>query len=69
MSSKWTLIGTNALETWNPENAIKDPKEKARLRYERKKKAFKWGMYIDRMKVEKPKKNFKKEEKDPSELD
>ena len=69
MSSKWTLIGTNALETWNPENVATDPKEKARLRYERKKKTFKWGIYIDRMKVEKPKKNFKKEEKDLLELD
>lgn len=69
MSSKWTLIGTNALETWNPENTVTDPKEKARLRYERRKKAFKWGMHIDRMKVKKPKKKFKKEEKDLLELD
>lgn len=61
MSSKWTKVATNALEEWNPENIAEDPKEKARLRWERKKKNFKWGMKVSEMKPEKPKKNYKKD--------
>lgn len=61
MSSKWTKVATNALEEWNPEKIAEDPKEKARLRWERKKKNFKWGMKVSEMKFEKPKKNYKKD--------
>ena len=41
MSSKWTKVGTNALENWNPEYNIQDPKEKVKIRFERERKSFK----------------------------
>ena len=61
MSKKWTLIGTSALEQWLPEAEEIDPKEKARLRWNRRKKAFKWKMKIDRMATIKPKRNIQKD--------
>ena len=64
MSKEWTVVGTNALESWEPENAVSDPKEKARIRWEKRHKAFIWGMDINRMETQKPKKNHKKEDED-----
>lgn len=62
MSKKWTVIGTNALESWEPENTVSDPKEKARIRWEKRHKAFKWGMNVRQMKPQKLKKNHRKED-------
>lgn len=59
MSNKWTIIGTNALESWNPEYNIKDPKEKAKIHSKRKYKFFKNGMKINKMQIIKPKKVLK----------
>lgn len=50
--SKWTFIGTNALEKY-------DLKEEA---LKRKRKAFALGIKTNKMKTEKPKKIFKREE-------
>ena len=61
MSSKWTKIGTNALESWNPEYNIKDLKEREKIRSERERKSFKNWMKINKMKIQKPKKIFKED--------
>lgn len=62
MSKEWKLVGTSALDQWLPETEVIDPKEKARIRWNRRKKAFKWKMKIDRMATTKPpKKNIQKE--------
>lgn len=67
MSAKWKVIGTNALEAYNPEYTIADPKEKAKAHYQRQHKAFEWGMKIERMKVNKAKRSYKKEDMEDAE--
>ncbi len=62
MSSKWAVVGSSDLTNWLPENTTSDLKEKARVRWNRRKKAFNFGMKVKRMKTEKPKKNYKKDE-------
>ena len=57
MSKKWTTIGTNALEAQNPENMIKDSKEKSIFHWKRKRKLLKDKIKIEKMEIEKPKKN------------
>lgn len=61
MSNKWTLIGTNSLESYNLENTLTNPEEKKRIKRKRMAKLFQIGLQNNRMKVEKPKKNFVKQ--------
>ena len=51
--SKWMLVGTNSLESYN---GSKEEREK------RNTALFKWGIKNQRMKIDKPKKIFKKED-------
>lgn len=67
MSTKWKLIGTNALEAYNPEYVIVDPKERKKVHSKRQWKAFKQGMVVDRMKVNKTKRTYKKEDMEEAE--
>lgn len=67
MSKKWTLMSSNALELWNPEHITSDPKEREKIYWERKRKAFRIGLKIDTMKVEKPKKKIKNNHEDDEE--
>ena len=56
MSKKWTIIATNALESWEPEYTVSDPVKKRNLYWEKRYKSFKTGMRIEKMKFQKPKK-------------
>lgn len=62
MSKKWTKVGTNALENWNPESNFTNIKERKQFYKERMRKKFKYEMKIRRMNTEKPKKIYKKDD-------
>lgn len=62
MSKKWTKVGTNALENWNPESNFISTKERKQFYKERMRKKFKYEMKIRRMNTEKPKKIYKKDD-------
>ena len=62
MSNKWTKVGTNALENWNPENNFTNTKERKQAYKNRMRKKFKYEMKIRRMDTEKPKKIYKKDD-------
>lgn len=59
MSKKWMLVATNSLESWEPEYTISNFKEKTKSYWEKRYKAFKMGMRIENMKIQKPKKKYK----------
>lgn len=67
MSTKWKLIGTNALEASNSEYVIVDPKERKKVHDRKQWKAFKQGMMVDRMKVNKAKRTYKKDDMEDAE--
>lgn len=62
MSNKWTKVGTNALENWNPESNFTNTKERKQAYKNRMRKKFKYEMKIRRMNIEKPKKIYKKDD-------
>ena len=62
MSKKWKTVATNALESFNLEYIMEDPKEKEKIRQKRRMEAFKLGMKIDRMKIEKTKRHYEKDD-------
>lgn len=55
--SQWTHIGTNALEVWNPEMHTE----------EHRKRMFKFQLELERMKLNKPKKQYVKEDETENE--
>ena len=59
MSKIWTEVGNNSIEQYS---FIADPKEKLKKKKEIERRSFKYGLKIERMKINKPKKNSKKEE-------
>ena len=62
MSSKWRLVATNALESFEPEANISNYKERNQMRAERRRKDIQQEMEIREMLVSKPKKQYDKKE-------
>ena len=62
MSKKWTYVGTNSLEKWNPINNIEDPKEREKAKIKKSQKSLKQLLKINKMSFEKPKKKDKDKE-------
>ena len=52
MSKEWNVLGSDSLE---------NPKEKARLKWQKRHKLFKQTMELKRMKTEKGKKHYKED--------
>ena len=66
MSKKthWELFSTNALETFNPANLAETKKERDELHRKQRVNAFKWKLELNKMKYNKPKRNYDKDKED-----
>lgn len=69
MSKKthWKLFSTNALESYNPANIAPTKEERDLLKREQKLNSFKWRLELQKMKPNKPKRKYSKEETEDSE--
>lgn len=66
MSKKthWELFSTNSLESYNPANIAPTKEERDRLRRKQRMDSFRFQLKLDRMKPNKPKKTYVKEDED-----
>lgn len=62
MSVKWNIIGSNALENWNPKYFVSSISDRKKIEQKQKWTSFKEKMAIDRMPVVKEKHHYKKDD-------
>lgn len=69
MSKKthWKLFSTNALESYNPANIASTKEERDSLKRKQRLNSFKWGLELEAMELNKPKRKYSKEETEDSE--
>lgn len=64
MSKKthWKIFSTNALESYNPANIASTKEERDSLKRKQRLNSFKFGLELENMKPNKPKRKYTKEE-------
>lgn len=64
MSKKthWELFSTNALEVFNTANDYLSKEERDKAHRQQRLNSFKWQLELNRMKPNKPKRNYDKED-------